>query len=306
MTSIGKTPALPLRRGASNLYGPWIVAAAIYAAVLALAAAMAAPSVERSWEAGFASTISVRIPASAIVSGNTVAEITGLLRAIPAVEKATPAEQRAALPDPASAGETALVGPPSASEFGTVAGPPPAAHPASIDIRLRPGARLDIEALEVALNAAAPGTRIDVRDGGAAEMVRFARAFQAFGAALAALFGLVAAATVIFAVRAELAAHRETIGVLRLIGARDSRIARKFVGQAASVAIKGGIVGSALAAATAILLAYFMPPGNALVPSEIALSRIQWAALACLPLAAAAVGMAAARITAMRTLSRMA
>ena len=282
---------LPLGRDAAGRYGPWIAGAALYVAALALAATMAIANVERSWQPALADRISVVVPAPSGNAGNAVAEIVALLRATPAIAEAAPIDDAAA---------RSLLEP----WLGSGAQLESLPLPTLIDVGLRPDIRLDIVALEVALDAVVTGTRIDDHGIWLARMLRFTRALQVFGAAVAVVFLLIGVLTVIFATRSGLSACREEIGILRLIGAEDSYIARQFVARSRNIAIKGGIVGCALAAASLILLARFAPYGDALMVPGMMLSPIQWAVLACLPLVAAAIGMATSRLTAMRALSR--
>lgn len=283
---------LPLGGKISSRYGPWIVAATIYVAALALVAAMAIASAERSWDGALAGRISVQVPPPSEGADNRVSEIVALLRATPAIEEAAPLDEAAArsLLEPwLGAGAKLDILP----------------LPALVDVRLRPEVQLDIVALEVALDAAVPGTRIDDHGLWLAKMLRFTRALQVFAAAIAVLFALTAVATAVFATRAGLAAHGDAIRILRLIGAQDGFIARPFVVHSRNLAIKGGIVGCALAAATLFLLHRYAPGGSALMLPDMTLSPIQWAALAGLPLIVAVLGMATARMAVMRALSRV-
>ena len=283
---------LPLGRDAGNRYGPWIIAAALYVAALALAGTMAIGDAEQGWRTALAGKISVQVPVSSGKDGEPVAEVVALLRATRAIAEAQPVD---------SAVARSLLEPwlGAGAEIETLP------IPVLIDVRLQPGARLDIVALEVALDAAVPGTRIDDHGIRLARMLRFTLALQVFGAAVTAAFGLIVAVTVIFATRAGLSAHGQEIGILQLIGARDSYIASQFVTYSRNLAIKGGVVGCALAAATLVLLGRYAPNGNVLMVPEMTLSPIQWVVLACLPPVAAAIGMATARLTAMRALSRV-
>ena len=271
---------------------PWIVAAMVYVAAFALAAALAIESAERGWNGALAGRISVQVPPPADRAAAPVAEIVGLLRATPAIAEAAPIEDTAS---------RSLLEP----WLGAGAALDTLPLPTLIDVRLRPGVQLDIVALEVALDAAVPGTRIDDHGLWLARTLRFTLALKIFAAAVVVLFGLTAVATAAFATRAGLAAHDEAIGILRLIGAQDGFIAGRFVAQSRNLAIKGGIAGCALAAATLFLLGRYAPGGSALMLPDMTLSPIHWAALAGLPLAVAALGMAAARLTVMRALSRM-
>lgn len=283
---------LPLRGDAGSRYGPWIVAAALFVATLALAATMAIRNADQGWRTALTGKLSVQVPAPSGSGGEPVAEVIALLRETPAIADAEPVDAAVA---------RSLLEPwlGAGAEIETLP------VPALIDVRLRPDARLDIVALEVALDAAVPGTRIDDHGIRLASALQFALALQIFGAAVTAIFGLIATIAAIFATRAGLSAHREEIGILQMIGARDSYIARQFIAQSRNFSIKGGIVGCALAAGAMILLGRYAPDGNAFMVPEMTLSPIQWIVLACLPPVATVIAMATARVTAMHALSRV-
>ena len=69
-----------------------------------------------------------------------------------------------------------------------------------------------------------------------------------------ALIGLATIGTVIFTTRTGLAVHQEAIEVLHLIGAQDSYIARQFATRALMLALRGGLIGLALAVPTLIAI----------------------------------------------------
>ena len=283
---------LPVKGDAGKRYGPWIVGAALFVATLALAATMAIRNAEQGWRTALAGKISVQVPAPPGSGGEPAAEIVALLRATPAIVEAEAIDAAVA---------RSLLEP----WLGAGAEIESLPLPTLIDVRLRPDAGLDIVALEVALDAAVPGTRIDDHGIRLAHILQFARALQVFGVAIAAMFGLIATMTAVFATRAGLSAHGEDIGILQLIGAEDSHIARQLMAKSRNFSIKGGVVGCALAAGTLIVLDRYAPDGNAFMVPEMTLSPIQWAVLACLPLVATALAMAAAHLTAMRALSRV-
>ena len=119
------------------------------------------------------------------------------------------------------------------------------------------------------------------------------------------LIALAAGATVVFATRSGLAVHRELIELMHLIGSRDSYIARQFQNHAMSLALRGGVLGIALAGVTLGALAVISRPiGDALVPGwSIGAATI--AALAALPLIAGGIATLTARFTVLRALRRM-
>ena len=294
MTAGGTRAArvLPLKGDAGNRYGPWIVGAALFVATLALAATLAIRNAEQGWRTALAGKISVQVPAPPGSGGEAAAEIVALLRATPAIAEAEAIDAAVA---------RSLLEP----WLGTGAEIESLPLPTLIDVRLRPDAGLDTVALEVALDAAVPGTRIDDHGIRLANILRFALALQVFGAAVTAISALIAMMTAVFATRAGLSAHGEAIRILQLIGAEDSRIARQLMARSRNFSIKGGVAGCALAAGALILLHRYAPDGNAFMVPEMTLSPIQWAVLACLPLVATALAMATAHLTAMRVLSRV-
>jgi cell division transport system permease protein len=90
-----------------------------------------------------------------------------------------------------------------------------------------------------------------------------------------------------------------------MIGARESYIARQFQAHVLGLALKGGVLGFAVAAASFAALGAVTAGAVESALPELALSARQWAALGALPLVAAAIGTATARITVMRVIGRM-
>ena len=91
-----------------------------------------------------------------------------------------------------------------------------------------------------------------------------------------ALIAIGTAASVAFATRAGLAAHREIVQLLHLMGAQDRFIARAFERHYFLAAFAASAVGSALAAATFVAASELGPvrPSGGIVPAAArALSR---------------------------------
>jgi cell division transport system permease protein len=119
------------------------------------------------------------------------------------------------------------------------------------------------------------------------------------------LIGIAAAATVVFATRTGLAVHQGAIEVLHIIGARDTYIARQFQVRAMSLALRGGLLGLILATMTLALLAGIAGNLEGPLLPQLAVTPSLWGGLAALPLAAALIATLTARITVVRTLSRL-
>jgi cell division transport system permease protein len=119
------------------------------------------------------------------------------------------------------------------------------------------------------------------------------------------LIGVAAAATVVFATRAAMGLHRETIEVMHFVGARDNYIARQFALRATLLGLEGAAIGVALAVPALLgLMLLIGRLGFGLLP-EIRLGVGAWIAIATLLPAAALIAMTTARATVLKSLARM-
>lgn len=282
---------LPFAEDGSGRFLPWMIALMVYLAALAAVAALAAREVVEQWNAGLegAATVEIAPSPDAASTDERVAEALAIVRAARGVASAE------AVPG-------ADIGRLLAPWLGTeIAGLP---LPRLIDIKFRPGQTVDLRALAGAL-ARVPGARLDDHSLWRERLRALGSTVQIAAFVIVTLIAAAAGATVVFATRSGLAVHRELIELMHLIGSRDSYIARQFQNHALSLALRGGALGIALAAITLGAIAVMSRPlGEALVPGwSIGAATI--AALAALPLVAAAIAMLTARITVLRTLQRM-
>jgi cell division transport system permease protein len=284
---------LPLNRDDSGRFIPWIIALMVYLACLALAGALVARGIAAHWSQGLAGTLTVQIlpgEEDAAARAAHLEAALALLRATPGVASAEALSERRIeeLVAPwVSAGE--------AKELPL---------PALIDLRLAPGAELDLKDLSRRLAAAAPGAVIDDHQqwlqaaGGLADSV-------IWGAGIVMLLVAAAAAiAVIFGTRTSLAIHRSIIELVHLIGAQDDYVARQFQAHALRVGLLGGITGLLAAVATLLGLGYGLTATSGVLP-QIEIAPWPWAGLLLLPLASALIAMLTARVTVLRTLARM-
>mgnify|MGYP002714749600 CR=1 FL=1 len=116
---------------------------------------------------------------------------------------------------------------------------------------------------------------------------------------------VLAVATVIFVSRAGLAIHGQVVELLHVMGAPDRYVARQFQSHVLGLAIRGGIIGTVLAAATLIALKRAGGEYAAGLMPDMALNQLQLVSLAAVPAIAAVLAAVTARITVMRALARM-
>lgn len=289
--------AIPFGRDGSSRFLPALTLLMVFLAGLALAAVMDLERALARWDESLTGTLTVEVPASTGPNDKSLDAALTVLRAAPGIKSATPID---------SATTMKLIEP----WLGTSLSPADLELPRLIDVRLDSGGHADLAALRAKLTAAVPNTVLDDHQLWLDRLAHFARSAELTAIAVLALIGGVAVISVSFATRTGLAVHRDTIELLHLMGARDAYVARQFERQALRLALIGGAIGLALAAAALLALsqatnaAAFLGNGVTLLPA-LHLRGWNWAVLAALPVVAGLVAMATARLTVLTTLRRL-
>ena len=292
--------ALPLRPSDLQLdadsgsrFLPWALAVMVFLAALALAGALALDGSIDDWRRGVSSRLTVQIadrPGEAMAP--RIAKALEVLRSVPVVASAVPLERPAV---------EALLEP----WLGREAMQADLPLPGLIDVTLDEQAPLSVEALQARLQAAVPGARIDDPKPWLDRLIQLGRMLQSLGFGIVLLVGLASAAMVIFATRAGLAARRDTIELLHLMGAEDGYIARQFQRHVGRQAWRGGVAGSLVAILVLIAIQLLAGRvGTGMLPG-LALVWWHWLALAVLPGAAILLAMTTARLAVLGELRAM-
>jgi cell division transport system permease protein len=180
-------------------------------------------------------------------------------------------------------------------------------QPRLIVVTVTPGANVDVEGLRRTLNAAAPDSVLDDHARWLARLSSLAEGIIWAAYGILALIALATAATVSFATRAGLAAHREIVELLHQMGAHSGFIARAFEWHYFVAALIAGAIGAALAALlyvaggglefAGIEAVPFLPPLG------LHLSELGW--LLLVPVAASWIALLTARLSVLGALSRI-
>jgi cell division transport system permease protein len=285
---------LPLQRDVTGRFLPWIIALMVYLAILAAAGAMMLSDTARRWDRGLAGTLTVQVPPLPAGTPDLDARVRDalkILHATPGIAKAEalPNQRLQELLEP-WLGSAAMGG--------------DLPVPALIDVTLA-GGRIDMRGLAERLTAAVPGAELDDHAAWLKSLLALARALEMVALGVVALVGGAAVATVIFVSRAGLAIHGPVVELLHVMGAPDRYVAHQFQSHVLGLAVRGGVIGSVLAAVT--LFALSRAGGElagGLMP-DMALGHDQLAVLAGIPVGASLLAAATARITVMRALARL-
>lgn len=277
---------LLLDRDPSSRFVPWIVAALSLVVTIALSTALALAALTSGWGGRAAGQVSLRLQAD-----TPATEIEALVRRLGALPEVTRIEHlpRARVAD--------LLRPWLGSAAD--AGPDLLPLPEIVDIRL--ASRAGIAAVE-RLARTVEGTSIDRPDqwlqplqhlAGLARLVAFALAAVALGAIVL---------VTVFATRSAMVNHRPTIELLRLIGAEDRYLARRFQRHGLKLALAGGLAGTVPGLIVTGFAVGAVRLDGAELLSGLAPPLAGWIAIAAIPLLVAFVAMLTARLTVLRLL----
>ena len=158
----------------------------------------------------------------------------------------------------------------------------------------------DSEGLRLRLSAEAPGAVLDDHTRWREPLVGAAERLRLLGLVSLVLILGSTAAMITLAAQAALASNEQVLRVLRLVGARDSYIARAFVRRFTLRALTGAAVGMALG----MLAVFFLPSAapEAGFLSGLGFHGVGWLAPLVIPILAAFTAFWATRIAAIRTL----
>jgi cell division transport system permease protein len=264
-------------------------AAMAFLAVFALALAFSLDRLADRWEAELAGTATIRVSAP---EGQVDAQVAAALRALgqtPGV-----ADPRALTDDE----QRALLAPWFGPDLPVDALP----LPRLIEFReVAPG--FDAEGLRLRLAAEAPGAVLDDHTRWRAPLIAAADRLRTLAVISLALMGVVVAALVTLAASSALASNAQVIEVLRLVGARDTYIARAFVRRFTIRAMLGAIAGT-LAGLVAVFLLPSGPDDGGFL-TGLGFRGAEWAIPLGLPLLVGLVAFAATRAAAFAALRRI-
>ena len=284
---------LQLEADPSARFLPWVIAVMVFLAALAMIGAFALDSLVRDWRDSARDTATVQIAFDEAADMDLlVTTALDLLRSTPGVAEANSLEEA----------QVADLLEPWLGDTGVDAGLP---LPRLIDVQFTAGFRIDAEALEAKLRAAVPGATLDDHASWLGRVIVLARGVQWLALGIVVVIGAATVAIIIFATRAGLAAHREAIEVLHLIGARDGYIARQFQRHCLMLALKGGVPGGVVAALVLALIANLAGRLDAPLLASAELGVVGWSVFILLPVLAGLLAMFTARATVLRTLRRM-
>lgn len=277
-------------RDSAARYLPYTIGLKVFFAAIALAGVLGLQHVAELWDSGAFAVVTLELPPDSSAKQRDAAiEVMRRTVGVAGVERL-------------DAGEVAALLQPWLGVDNVPADLP---LPILIDVRITPGATVDWDEAIALLAAAVPEAVLDTGMAWVERLVDLARVGQFLALLVLCFVTGIAVLTVVFATRAGLAIHQETIELLHLLGASDSYLAREFQWQALWLGLRGGIFGVVPAIIAMVLAGHAAARLEAPLLPALDLGVVEWAGFAVLPVISALLAMFTARFTVLRELARV-
>jgi cell division transport system permease protein len=283
---------------------PWVIAIMIFLMVLATAAGLAFAEAGQNVSAQLSSRATVQIiEANPDLKAQQTSDAAARLRGMELIEevRVLPPEEIEELIAP-WLGQTS--GARNGGDTGGLLEDIP--MPALIDLKLvRPARERELEALRAAISPLAESARVEPSSGLIAPVMSLIQSLQWIAFGLVMLLALATAAAVIISARAALNTHKETIGVIHLLGGTDRQISRLFQRRIALDALLGGLLGLVCGAAIILLLGMQLSALGSGLMQSLGLSWYSWLIIGTVPILGMILAMVTARMTVMGALKKI-
>ena len=283
---------LPLNRSGNSRFILLLITMMTFLAVLALSASFALGRVAEKWSSGLENKLTIEIPADA---GDVDALKVSVKKKLDTIDKI---EKVDVMSDDAI---SSLVAPWLGEDFALDEVP----MPALIAVETSENSPEFMNELQKQLSAINENIRVDAHEEWLDDFLRMIGALK-FGSVFVSI---VIAATAIVAItgiiRARMAEHRADVELLHLMGASDGYIASQFKRYALRLGLLGGTFGLFAGAIGLAIFSLGINGGDSDLFPSLRLSGGAIFTLFCLPFIACILCAVTARITVLRSLSRM-
>lgn len=268
-----------------------VIAVMSFLAVLALAAVILIAASAEKWTSDLKAGLTVQIkgPDAAVIASDTAAASRALER-LPGVlsVRALTQEESAKLLEP-------WLGKGNVASYLNI--------PGLIELTVTPDLRRDLSPLKAALANAAPGAEIDDHGEWHDRLASAARSAEFLALSVFALIMGAACAISVFAARAGLAANKEIVALLHLVGATDTFVAAQVQRRFLTIGMRGSLAGFVAGAGMMALLGFAFRQSRGLLP-DIRLDLTALLILSLVPIALCLVTAYTARVTVLKTLEK--
>ena len=284
---------IPVGQDVGSRYVCWIVGLMVFLLSLVFVGAISLSSSLGQWNLGGIGRLTIELPLHGVENPESmIQDIVMTLQKVPGVARVKPVDNQ----------EVLKVLQPWVGQVDLLQD---LTLPALIDVDMKSGVTANIPEITAVLHRFSTGIRIEEHSQWQHMLEKLRLSLEVMAYLFIGLIGATVMVTITLVTRSSLATHASIIDVLRLVGAKNSYIARKFQRRAFWLALKGGAWGVIVALPTIFLLNWLslhLGVSEALKPT---LSLTLLAIILSLPFIVGGISLMAARLSVIRTLSRL-
>ena len=284
---------IPVGQDVGSRYVCWIVGLMVFLLSLVFAGAVSISSSLNQWNLGNTSRLTIELPLHGVQDPEAMIEnVLGTLQRIPGIASVKLVNNQEVLK---------LLQP----WVGQVNLLQDLTLPALMDVDMKENVVANVDEITQTLHQISPTIRIEEHTQWQHTLEKLRLSLEAMAYLFISLIGATVMVTITLITRSSLATHSSIIDVLRLVGANNGYIARKFQRRAFWLALKGGAWGVAIAIPTILFLnglSLRLGVSEALKPN---LSITLLIAILVLPFIVGGISFMAARFSVLRTLARL-
>ena len=177
--------------------------------------------------------------------------------------------------------------------------------PRILDIKIKPGAKIDFPALAERLAEVSPLASLDNHKLWLDKLIRFADGLKMLALSILVLVIAITSGAIFYTTQTNLGLHRNIIEILHIMGAKDTYVAQQYAKRDAILGFIGGVFGLVLAIPTIFMIAGLAEQIEGGIISEARLSWESWLMILLLPFFSSVTAMVTAYYTVKRTLEKM-
>ena len=291
---------LPLKNSSTSLFLQIMVAIAVFLFAVTLSGVLSINAMLRNWNESILGSLTVQImPSTNINPEKAIAETLAhqnkaldVLRNMNEIEKAEPLTDK----------QLEKLIQPWLGDGIDIKDLP---VPRIIDVKIQKGADIDFMDLAYKLAQATPMASVDNHKLWLNKLIQFADGIKILALSVLALVIMITSGAIFYTTQTSLGLHGYTIGILHLMGAKDTYVAQQYAKRTAILALEGGLIGLAIAIPTIFGIASLAQQIEGGIISEAKLSFEAWGVILSLPLLASFIAMTTAYYTVKKTLQKM-
>lgn len=176
--------------------------------------------------------------------------------------------------------------------------------PRLIDVRLKKNVQIDFLKLAEKLAEVAPLASIDDHKLWLDKLIKFADSLRILALVVLLLVVVVTSGAIFYCTQTSLGLHKYVIGILHLMGAKDTYVAQQYARKTAFLGFVGGVYGLVLSVPTILGVANLAKQIEGGIVSETTLSMGDWGIIFSLPVFSGFMAMLTAYYTVKRTLAK--